>query len=92
MLCEAIDLLDDGAVNSIVVIIPGVIDKTGRFVESWIGNPLWVDIPLADWLEIRLKIKVVLAGKNSFSFIKDLSVFSYHLKNSFSLFYQSSSS
>ncbi|WP_269622816.1 hypothetical protein [Prochlorococcus marinus] len=74
--CEAVDLIDkESSVDFISLAFPGEIDHKRRKIQScsvWAG---WDEVPLADWLEIRLKRKVVIFKKKSFALIEDVSIF-----------------
>ena len=72
-LCEKIVSIDpNGLADFVGVSFPGEIDLNGRMIKTCIELPGWIDVPLADWLESRLFMKVNLfsalecsvAGKN----------------------------
>ncbi len=68
IIANEIEVIDQKSQATVVgVSIPGVIDFSGRvvcFSEELSG---WQDVPLADWLEIRLGRLVSLARNCSFS-------------------------
>ena len=71
-------------INFITIFIPGVLDHEKRRVESLQGIPSWSEVPLVDWLEIRLKTKVLLIRKTSISLRKDLSAYFLEIKSNYS--------
>ena len=76
-ICELVDSMDiDHLVEKLTVVIPGVVDTQRRLVQSFAELPGWRNVPLADWLEIRLGKKVSIFSKKSHSLITDLTLFS----------------
>ena len=62
-ICEAVDRLDPGHLASRVGIgLPGPMDAAARVARVCINLPGWEEVPLADWLEPRLKRRVTLAN------------------------------
>ena len=65
VLTKAIALLKQSFdINFINISIPGTLDHDKRRVQSFKCLPGWSDVPLADWLEIRLSTNVLLNKKN----------------------------
>ena len=61
-LCDAVERLDpDGAVALVGVGLPGPMDAAARVARVCINLPGWEDVPLAEWLEVRLQRRVTLA-------------------------------
>ena len=53
--------MDPGHGSTIVGVALNLhVDVNGRIVNGSGNEPGWVDVPFADWLEVRLKRKVVL--------------------------------
>ena len=76
LICEAIDAIDsDHFVESITIAFPGVIDAKTKFVKSFSNFSGWDNIPLIDWLEIRLQKKIQIISKDSFELMKDPNCF-----------------
>ncbi len=73
MFTEVINLIQkDHLIHLIFVVIPGVIDDKGRcvtYIQEW---PRWENVPLSDWLEVRVKRKVLLISKDSFTLLNDV--------------------
>ncbi len=62
-LVEAIDMLDPERKAELVGIgLPGPMDAAARVARVCINLPGWEEVPLAGWLEPRLKRKVTLAN------------------------------
>lgn len=62
-LCDAVERLDpDGAAALVGVGLPGPMDAAARVARVCINLPGWEDVPLADWLEVRLQRRVTLAN------------------------------
>ena len=62
-LVEAIDTLDPERKAALVGIgLPGPMDAAARVARVCINLPGWEEVPLAGWLESRLKRKVTLAN------------------------------
>ena len=62
-LCEAIERLDpQGLVSRVGLGLPGPMDASSRVARVCINLPGWIDVPLADWLEPRLKRRITLAN------------------------------
>jgi glucokinase len=62
-LCDAVEQLDpDGAAALVGVGLPGPMDATARVARVCINLPGWEDVPLAEWLEVRLQRRVTLAN------------------------------
>jgi len=62
-LIEMIHQLDPEHQASVIGVgIPGPIDGTGRIARICINLPGWQDVPLADWLETKLNLPVVLGN------------------------------
>ena len=62
-LCDAVERLDpDGAAALVGVGLPGPMDATARVARVCINLPGWEDVPLAEWLEVRLQRRVTLAN------------------------------
>ena len=60
---EAIDALDpDGLASVVGVGLPGPMDAQARVARVCINLPGWEEVPLAAWLEPRLKRRVTLAN------------------------------
>ena len=62
-LCDAVQRLDpDGAAALVGVGLPGPMDAAARVARVCINLPGWEDVPLAEWLEVRLQRRVTLAN------------------------------
>ena len=62
-LCDAVQRLDpDGAAALMGVGLPGPMDAAARVARVCINLPGWEDVPLAEWLEVRLQRRVTLAN------------------------------
>ena len=62
-LCDAVQQLDpDGAAALVGVGLPGPMDAAARVARVCINLPGWEDVPLAEWLEVRLQRRVTLAN------------------------------
>ena len=62
-LCEVIQLIDPNHEAQLIGVgLPGKVDFGGRRIKECIDMPGWVDVPLADWLEVRLKRKVFISN------------------------------
>ena len=62
-LCDAVERLDpDGAAALVGVGLPGPMDAAARVARVCINLPGWEDVPLAEWLEVRLQRRVTLAN------------------------------
>ena len=62
-LCDAVERLDpDAAAAYVGVGLPGPMDAAARVARVCINLPGWEDVPLADWLEVRLQRRVTLAN------------------------------
>ena len=62
-LCEAVEQLDpEAAATCIGVGLPGPMDAAARVARVCINLPGWEEVPLADWLEVRLQRSVTLAN------------------------------
>ena len=62
-LCDAVEQLDpDGAAALVGVGLPGPMDAAARVARVCINLPGWEDVPLAEWLEVRLQRRVTLAN------------------------------
>ena len=62
-LCDAVQRLDpDGAAALVGVGLPGPMDAAARVARVCINLPSWEDVPLAEWLEVRLQRRVTLAN------------------------------
>jgi glucokinase len=60
---EAIARLNDAKTcTAIGVGLPGPTDKDGRIAKISINLPGWCDVPLADWLETKTGLPVILAN------------------------------
>ena len=75
-ICEIVKSIDiQDLVEEVIIAIPGVVDHEQRFVKNISFFPFCNNIPLAAWLEIRLRKKVLIITKDSNSFINDLNQF-----------------
>ena len=71
-ICQSLKSIESKNFNeAIFVVIPGVIDCQRRLVESLSGWPGWLNVPLAEWLEIRLTKKVFILCKETSLLIND---------------------
>ena len=62
-LCDAVEQLDpSGEAPMVGVGLPGPMDAAARVARVCINLPGWEDVPLADWLEVRLQRRVTLAN------------------------------
>ncbi len=62
-ICEAIAQLDPNRRAPVVGVgLPGPMDAAARVARVCINLPGWEEVPLADWLEPRLKRRVTLAN------------------------------
>ncbi len=62
-LCDAVQRLDpDGAAALVGVGLPGPMDAAARVARVCINLPGGEDVPLAEWLEVRLQRRVTLAN------------------------------
>jgi len=62
-LCEAIEALDpDRSAEVVGIGLPGPMDGAARVARVCINLPGWLEVPLADWLEPRLRRRVTLAN------------------------------
>ena len=62
-LCDAVQRLDpDDAAALVGVGLPGPMDAAARVARVCINLPGWEDVPLAEWLEVRLQRRVTLAN------------------------------
>ena len=62
-LFDAVEQLHpDGAAALVGVGLPGPMDATSRVARVCINLPGWEDVPLAEWLEVRLQRRVTLAN------------------------------
>lgn len=62
-ICEAVDRLDpDASAASVGVGLPGPMDAAARVARVCINLPGWEEVPLAEWLEVRLQRRVTLAN------------------------------
>ena len=62
-LCEAVEQLDPAAAATrIGVGLPGPMDAAARVARVCINLPGWEEVPLAEWLEVRLQRTVTLAN------------------------------
>ena len=62
-LCDAVERLDpSGEAPMVGVGLPGPMDAAARVARVCINLPGWEDVPLADWLEVRLQRRVTLAN------------------------------
>jgi glucokinase len=62
-LVEAIEAVDPGRQAAVVGVgVPGPVDAAGRVARIAINLPGWREVPLADWLEPRLRRRVTLAN------------------------------
>ena len=62
-IAEAISLLDpDGKAAVVGIGLPGPMDADARVARVCINLPGWEEVPLAAWLEPRLKRRVTLAN------------------------------
>ena len=78
---ETMDFLDkDNKISSIIIAVPGSIDQESKYVASLKGWPGWCDVPLVDWLEVRLNRNILLFRKESFYLINDSTIFNYKIK------------
>jgi len=69
-ICEAIEFLDPtNQAEFVGISVPGPIDSFGRIARISINLPGWIDVPLADWLEPRLKRKVILGNDGNCALI-----------------------
>ncbi len=62
-ICESVEEVDSN--NQAVLVglaFPATIDCSGRVVRNCLRFTGWKEVPLADWLEPRLKRKVTLAN------------------------------
>jgi len=67
---EAIDLNDKFYEAMFVgIAFPGEIDSLGKVVKTCIQFPGWSDVPLADWLELRLSRKILIINSAAPSFV-----------------------
>ena len=75
------DFLDkDNKISSIIIAVPGSIDQKSKYVTSLKGWPGWSDVPLVEWLEVRLTRNILLFRKESFVLIDDSTIFNYKIK------------
>ena len=64
-LCEGIMSIDPFfKADYVGVSLPGKVDHQGRIALSCDEMPGWIDVPFADWLELRLSKKVVLINSS----------------------------
>ena len=62
-ICEAIEHVDpDHLATRVGIGLPGPMDAAARVARVCINLPGWDEVPLADWLEPRLKRRVTLAN------------------------------
>ena len=60
-ICENLQAVDpDFRAYVVGVSLPGSIDSTGRTIKSSTQLPGWTNVPLADWLELRITRRVNL--------------------------------
>ena len=77
-ICEVVDSIDfTGLVEVINVVIPGVVDDRKWILNSLSGCSSYQNVPLADWLEIRLRKEVFVFSKESFSLVRNLTDFCF---------------
>ncbi len=71
-LCELIQSIDIACEAGFVgVLVKGDVDPKGRTVRTCVYFPGWTDVPLADWLEPRLRRKVVLCKDNDCALLEE---------------------
>lgn len=51
-------------IECIGVSFPGSVDKEGKLVKGYLGFPEWMEVPLGEWLEVRLKRNVLISNVN----------------------------
>tara|TARA_Y100001968_G_scaffold269529_1_gene260371 strand:+ start:2047 stop:2520 length:474 start_codon:yes stop_codon:yes gene_type:complete len=51
-------------VGCVGIAFPGSIDKKRKLIEEYPDYPEWKDVPLGDWLEIRINRKVLISNMN----------------------------
>ena len=75
-ICEAIESIDsDHLLEGIIIAFPGDFDDETNRVNSFLNLSGWLNIPLIDWLEIRLQKKIKMIKKDSFALMKDPTCF-----------------
>ncbi len=67
-LCEYIQSVDDinGEVKSVGICLQGKLGEGNRSIKECKYLPGWNDVPLVDWLELRLGLKVILAHSSEY--------------------------
>ena len=69
-LCEYLEIQNKtSALKSLGVALPASIDYQSRIVKKSNSLEGWTDVPLADWLEIRLVTPVILATTKKCEFL-----------------------
>ena len=62
-ICDAVVRLDpDGLAPCVGIGLPGPMDAAARVARVCINLPGWEEVPLAEWLEVRLQRRVTLAN------------------------------
>ena len=62
-LCDAVERLDPNEAAALVGVgLPGPMDAAARVARVCINLPGWEEVPLAEWLEVRLQRRVTLAN------------------------------
>ncbi len=72
-LCEIIEEIDsDSQALMVGIVLPATIDSLGRVVKTAQQFSGWDEVPLSEWLELRIKRKVTLANLQDISLMAEL--------------------